>query len=511
MKWSLKLVCGLMLCLSLTPISHAQNINEGSALVELQAVITAADKVESGRNIILDGSDSVKTNPERKLSYSWDFGDRTAAKQGREVVHTFEKPGTYTISLTISDGVASAMTEKQIFVYEKFLPLFSYQVEQSAVEQAVGLAATKNILLKVWDDPNSVSDLEAVKTLAQNLSENREELKKTDRILIWTKRANIGLNALADFAKNERQLASEDKLKLEQKTFIIITDESLNVLSRIAQASYSVLQPERILLVTPGTLETLISSSDNVTLIGNLHSVGAKFELIDQNSTGLSLWNIVLSLVNYLRSSGVSSETLFLILMLPVIATLIALARQVLGITTMGIYFPIILTLSFVSLGFENALVILLLVWLLGTAARSFFKKVRLAYIPRIALIITFLGFITLLVLGVLSWLKLDYLLQIPIIPTLILVVLVEQILNVQVERGLKASTLLIFETVLVAAFSYFLITQPAFQNFILAYPETVLLLILVNIFLGRWTGLRFTELFRFRQLLDEAEHAEEE
>jgi hypothetical protein len=42
----------------------------------------------------------------------------------------------------------------------------------------------------------------------------------------------------------------------------------------------------------------------------------------------------------------------------------------------------------------------------------------------------------------------------------------------------------------------------------VLAYPETILVTFPVNLFLGRWTGLRVVEYFRFREVF---KHLQEE
>ena len=63
-------------------------------------------------------------------------------------------------------------------------------------------------------------------------------------------------------------------------------------------------------------------------------------------------------------------------------------------------------------------------------------------------------------------------------------------------------------ETVLAALVCVFIIQWPLFQSVILAYPELILLTFIVNIILGRWTGLRLVEYFRFREVF---KHMQEE
>jgi len=49
---------------------------------------------------------------------------------------------------------------------------------------------------------------------------------------------------------------------------------------------------------------------------------------------------------------------------------------------------------------------------------------------------------------------------------------------------------------------AYFIIGLPALGLFVQKYPLVVLFTVVINIFLGRWSGLRITEYFRFNNLI---------
>ena len=58
-------------------------------------------------------------------------------------------------------------------------------------------------------------------------------------------------------------------------------------------------------------------------------------------------------------------------------------------------------------------------------------------------------------------------------------------------------------ETLVLATIGYSILSLQVTREWVLAKPElTVLLTVLVNIFLGRFTGLRLLEYWRFRELL---------
>ena len=85
---------------------------------------------------------------------------------------------------------------------------------------------------------------------------------------------------------------------------------------------------------------------------------------------------------------------------------------------------------------------------------------------------------------------------------------LAESFLTVKSEEGWKAASFGIGETVLAALVCVFIVQWSFLQSLILAYPELILLTVGVNVFLGRWTGLRLVEYFRFREVF---KHIQEE
>ncbi|KKQ57906.1 MAG: hypothetical protein US78_C0030G0001, partial [Parcubacteria group bacterium GW2011_GWD1_38_16] len=57
-------------------------------------------------------------------------------------------------------------------------------------------------------------------------------------------------------------------------------------------------------------------------------------------------------------------------------------------------------------------------------------------------------------------------------------------------------------ETLFISVIGYYIASWPQLIRMILHYPWISLLTIPINIFLGKWTGLRLSEYFRFRQII---------
>jgi len=78
------------------------------------AVMGTSQSTVVGRAIILDGSRSWDPDGDQVSGYRWDFGDGKKY-EGGSTKHSFSKAGTYTVTLTVSDGTLN--TTGTIYVY----------------------------------------------------------------------------------------------------------------------------------------------------------------------------------------------------------------------------------------------------------------------------------------------------------------------------------------------------------------------------------------------------------
>ena len=206
--------------------------------------------------------------------------------------------------------------------------------------------------------------------------------------------------------------------------------------------------------------------------------------------------------VNYFVHQGVPLETVVLLLMLPVIATMIAFFRQVIGVKAFGIYTPSIVTFAFLATGIKYGLALFVSVIVVGMVSRILLKKLRILYLPRVAITISIVAFamLTVLVLG--GSLKRTGLAAVSIFPLVIMITIVEKFVAAQIEKGDRTALILALETLFISLAGYFLASWGLFIDMIKAYPWIILFSIPINIILGKWTGLRLVEYFRFREIL---------
>ena len=216
----------------------------------------------------------------------------------------------------------------------------------------------------------------------------------------------------------------------------------------------------------------------------------------------LPIYNAIQSAI----SAGVPANTIVLLLLLPIVATIIATTRQIIGVRGFCIFLPAALSVSFVAIGPLLGILLFVVIVIISTLVRLITRKLKLKlqYLPRMALILWFVSFGILGILFSAPLIKYQPLLNVSIFPVLVLTLLVEDFIRIQLGKSLKTAFALTFQTLVLAFITYLFLTNLAFQNFCLLNPEIILTTtFVINILLGRYVGLRLTEYLRFRRLFN--------
>ena len=91
---------------------------------------------------------------------------------------------------------------------------------------------------------------------------------------------------------------------------------------------------------------------------------------------------------------------------------------------------------------------------------------------------------------------------SISVVPVLLLIIMSERIVRLQFDSSPRHAWNTVVVTLVLGIAGYYLLLWENARIFILNYPEIILLIIPLNIYIGRFFGLRLTERFRFRDLL---------
>ncbi len=468
----------------------------------LMPLIKANLNVELNKSIIFDATSSIVNEEAGEITYEWYFGDGNR-QQGVEVVHSYASPGEYEVKLAmIPINGDQVVAIQKVFVYKNSFALVTdVDTEIERIQNFVNSAKKENIFVDLITNYTEGSEFLSEDSLLRKMSDNLDSLESVDTIVIWTK-GSSGLTVLSQLQKSLNK-----KIFFENKKIIFISNQNFGSLKNIAKGTFQTIHPVEILLTRSEAVWVLLETNSLNDLEEILKNRDIQFEIVN-DKLNLKIWNLMSYFVNTMIEKGVPSNTISLVLMLPVIVTVVAFMKQVVGVTTLGVYTPSILALSFIALDLNFGLLILFVILLFGMITRWVLRSFRLLYIPRMAILLSIVSLTILFLLFIGSYFDISQIMGIAVFPMLIMSTLVEKFLSLQSGKGLKSALFIIAEAIFVAILAYFIAEWPWLKVTILGHPEVIFLFLIANIILGRWTGLRVSEYVRFREII---RHIEEE
>lgn len=218
----------------------------------------------------------------------------------------------------------------------------------------------------------------------------------------------------------------------------------------------------------------------------------------------LSWHNMLQHAIRRAINNGLPANIVVLIILFPVITSIIATSRHLIGLKGFGVYAPAVLSVAFVSTGIFSGLIMFTIVLLTALISRSAVSKLRLQYLPRTAMMLWGVSVAVLLLLVATSFFGLTTFLTISIFPLLIIMLLTENFMETQLMSSQSQALRLTLETVLIAIACSLIISLEPVQKVVLLYPEiTMITVAIFNIVVGKYSGLRFMEYFRFRSIIE--------
>jgi len=508
-KWMSGLALSVILLIP--NVVLAQSISDKKP--DPQAQIDVNTSAEVDKNVIFDASKSILPGDPTKAVYHWDFGDNSQ-KDGINVTHTYKQTGDYHVTLQINSENQTLKDQSDIFIYKKSILLLTDESEKKdQINDLTTLAQKEGVEMNILESYDSASEFISEEALTKAMDENQDAIERSDEIILWT-HDNVGINTLNRFIKENKDLKPEI---INDKTLYIIDNDIDKI---IFTPSVPTFNPKQIIIAKEASLYLIIPNT-TTNIVHTLQQGGYEYKFIDEASRRLNIWNFMTYFVNFLVESGIPDNTIVLILMLPIIATVVVFMRQVVGMNTFGMYTPLIICLTFLILGLKFGMLTLVTALIVGMATRFVLKKVRLLFMPKLAIVMIMitLSLFALLIIGTIFKLFDSEFFSLAIFPMLILGSITEKFTSIQSEAGFWKTLWLTMQTVIIAVVAYiavggqFDIGIVNFQwdflrNIMRHYPEIIFLFLIINIILGKWTGLRLVEIIRFREVF---QHNEEE
>lgn len=226
--------------------------------------------------------------------------------------------------------------------------------------------------------------------------------------------------------------------------------------------------------------------------------------LSEKQPSPLNWKNFLQAAIRQAVDKGVSANTIVLVLLFPLVAGLIAAGRHLLGFQGFGIFVPAMLAVALVATGIKVGLVLFMAIYLTANVARKITQKLKLQYLPRMALLMWFISLGVLgVLLGAVNVEAISSLSAASIFPILILMLLTENFIEVQTGKSRHEAVNLILQTLIMAVATAFLLRLDVIQRFVLLNPELFLVLVAAfDWYVGKYVGLRALEYLKFKKLV---------
>ncbi len=188
-------------------------------------------------------------------------------------------------------------------------------------------------------------------------------------------------------------------------------------------------------------------------------------------------------------------------LLFPLVALIVTFCRNVVGLRTFGVFLPMLVGASCVYTGLLAGMLGFIAILAVGAATHRWFRGMRVLVVPRVAAVITVLT-VLILTVGVLVTEDASHRLALlALFPVVILSFVAERLQEMMERSRLGELVRTIAWTVLVTLICYLAFSSVLLRGLFFQFPELLLVVLAVQLAVGRWTGIRASEFYRFLRL----------
>jgi hypothetical protein len=190
------------------------------------------------------------------------------------------------------------------------------------------------------------------------------------------------------------------------------------------------------------------------------------------------------------------------LLLLPIAALIVCVYRNVVGVLSFGTFAPALVGLAFRDLGGLPGILVFVAIVLLGWLMRRVLDSYHLLQVPRMAFLLSLVVVVLIVAIVGANHQDLPATKYISVFPMVILTGMIERFWTLEAEDGTAASFRTLVGTLFIAATISLVLSLRAVVRHMFCFPETLGLIMAVQLLIGRYTGYRLSELFRFRDFL---------
>lgn len=452
----------------------------------------------------------LKEEGKENISFEWELAG-AGKKTGNIFERSFEKSWEKTITLNIYEEIEDENAEIKknlisseildVLVYEKSVPfIFDEDIWEAKKDDFIDIGKKSGIYLHYLDIGNVKTwEIKNIQELLKNYKETTWGIK-SDYLIIWGEKDF--LFSLISKMNEEIEQNLEDKINL-----VLISSFNIDVLKNyfknlVLWSNWI----EGTFLLNESARFQIIKSPESFVWLEE-YLIKSEHEYIDVNKENtINKFMFISQFIRNLSELGFSSNDIYLILIIPFLLTGIAFFKHIIWVSSVGIIIPIAITLLFFKLDITSTFIFLGVILIFNFILGKLLSQYNLLYIPKISMIIIFNFIIIILLINTLLFFNMIHINSSDMIFIFLFIIISERLISTIISKELREYKTPLFNTIILGFLGFALFRLSSINVFIFAYPEILLILIFVNYFIGRFTGLRISEYLRFKEVIKSIE-----
>jgi hypothetical protein len=259
-------------------------------------------------------------------------------------------------------------------------------------------------------------------------------------------------------------------------------------------------------IVTTPTVEvqpTLIPTS-TVEVKNNLTENTVKNKVVEvRNRMKWNGFNSIQKLIEISISRGVAPNTIVLLLLLPLVATMVSILHYIVGLSGYGIFMPTMVAVVFLATGVAGGILLFATILAISILSNYFLKRFKLHFWPARSINLLFIAMGTFGLMIGSSYLDIISISNISIFPILFMILLVEEFTRTQLIKSKTEALSLTMGTLILSIVGAMMMSVREIQLWVIDQPEiTLIVVLIINLLVGSYTGIRLTEIKRFAKAI---------
>lgn len=375
--------------------------------------------------------------------------------------------------------------EKTVHVFREMIVYIGHERPDISDQSLLGIFREKSVLLEPIFVKNS--------------------FKIEDQSALWTTlgTADIVVLNYDNLTELFADMESLQRLKVNNFTntkFFIISPYSRTFLAKVLASSVAKLGITNISLISNDQLSTLLGKwsyeDDRDATLGEPLSYEKNHYALTMNS-----------FLEYLAYAGVSYQFLGFLLLISIVALVFNILKQIVGWDTFSLYHPFLFAIIIAQMGYAFSLSFAIISMVSIYLVRLITTKIPLLVNAKKSFLISLYTLLSLAALGIDNLFEMGifhytiFQNSIAVITIFAILIIVDKFFD-QKKIFSKSFSIKALQYVLLVGIAVLIFGWQDLRYFLISYPDTIFLIVLANLFIGRYTGLQVVEYIRFAPIL---------